>query len=75
MLTETVLKIPFYVIGQYFLVPTSHWLQGKCTRINFSRAASGVILHNHKQLPVSIFSVKITALGSGVTGGIFKIIK
>ncbi len=35
LLTETLLRFPFSVIGQYFfLLPTSHWLQGKLTRIN-----------------------------------------
>jgi hypothetical protein len=57
MLAET-------VIGLCSLVPTSYWLQGKCTRTNLSQAASGTILQNHTWLPVSIFSVKITALGS-----------
>jgi hypothetical protein len=28
MLTETLLIIPFYVIGRCSLVPISHWLQG-----------------------------------------------
>jgi hypothetical protein len=58
-------------------VPSSHWLQGKCARINLSQAASGIILQDHRRLPVSIFSVKIAALGSlkGVTGRIFKISK
>jgi hypothetical protein len=57
------------------LVPTSHWLQGKCARNNLSRAASGMILLNHKRLPVKIFSDKIVAVGSlkRVTGRIFKI--
>jgi hypothetical protein len=51
------------------------WLQGKCARINFSQAASGMILQNHKLFPVSIFSV--AALGSlkRVTGRILKISK
>jgi hypothetical protein len=53
----------------------SHWLQGKCARINLSQAASGIILQNDRRLSVSIFSVKITAVGSlkRVTGRIFKI--
>jgi hypothetical protein len=41
MLTETFLRIPFSVIGRCSLVPTSHWLQGKCARINLSQAATG----------------------------------
>ncbi len=54
----------FYVIGRCSLVPTSHWLQGKCARINFSQTDSGKILQNHRRLPVCIFSVKIAASGS-----------
>jgi hypothetical protein len=58
-------------------VPASHWLQGKCARINFSQAASGMILQNHRRLPASIFGVKIAILGSleRVTGSILKISK
>jgi hypothetical protein len=40
MLAETLLRIPFSLIGGYSLVPTSHWLQGKCVRVNLSQAAS-----------------------------------
>jgi hypothetical protein len=47
MLTETLLKIPFSVIGRCSHSPTTHWLQGKCTRINLSQAAYGMILQNH----------------------------
>jgi hypothetical protein len=54
MLTKT----PFSVIGGCSLAPTSHWLQGKCARINLSQAASGNILQNHSSFPVSIFSVQ-----------------
>jgi hypothetical protein len=43
MLTETLFRIPFSVIGRCSLVPTSHWLQGKCAKINLSQAASGMI--------------------------------
>jgi hypothetical protein len=75
MLTETLLKIPFSVIGRCTLVPTSYWLQGKCARSNLSQAALGIILQNHKQLPVYNFSVKIAALGSSERdiGRIFNI--
>ncbi len=45
------------------LEPNSHRLQGKCTWINLSQAVSGIILQNHRRLFVSIFSVKIAALG------------
>jgi hypothetical protein len=75
MLTETLLKIPFSVIRRCSQVPTTHWLQGKCTRTNLSQAAYGMMLRNHRQLPECIFNVKIAALESlkKVTGRIFKI--
>jgi hypothetical protein len=77
MLTETLFKIPVSVIGRWSLVPTYHWLQGKCASINLSQAASGMILQYHRWLPVCIFRDKIAALGSlkRVTGRIFKITK
>jgi hypothetical protein len=58
MPTETLFRISFSVIGRSSLVPTPHWLQGKCARINLSPAAFGIILQNQRRLPVSIFSVK-----------------
>jgi hypothetical protein len=63
------------VIGRCSLAPTSHWRQGECARITLSQAASGMILQNHRQLSVSIFSVEIATLGSLklVTGRIFKL--
>jgi hypothetical protein len=69
MLYGAILRIPFSVIGRCSLVPTSHWLQGK---FNLSEAASGMVLQNHRRLPVSIFSVIIATLGSlsRVTGRI-----
>jgi hypothetical protein len=75
MLTKTILRVPFSVIGPCFLVQNSYWLQGKCAKIKLSQAASGRILHNHSKLPVRNFSVKIASLGSlkRVTGRIFKI--
>ncbi len=77
MLTETLLRIPFSVVGLCSPVPTCNWLQGKCAIINLSQAASGMILQNHRWLPVSIFSVKIAAVGSlkRVSKRIFKISK
>ncbi len=36
MLTETLLRIALSEIGRCSFVPTSHWLLGKCARINFS---------------------------------------
>ncbi len=51
VLTKTLLRVPFSVIGQCFLVQNSYWLQGKCARINWSLAASGRILQNHIRLP------------------------
>jgi hypothetical protein len=64
MLTEILLRITISVIVQCSLLPTCNWLQRKYARINLSQAASGVILQKHRWLPVSIFSVKIAALGS-----------
>ncbi len=54
--------------NQYFLC--MRWLverslaPKKWARIYFSQAASGMILQNHQRPSVSIFRVKITALGS-----------
>ncbi len=42
MLTETLLKTSFSVIGWCSQVPTSHWLQGKCAIINVSQVAIGM---------------------------------
>ena len=78
LLTETLIRIPFFVIGRCSLMPTSHWLQGKCARINLPHAVSGGILQNHMRLPVSIFSVEMVALwvfGSEGIGRNFKISK
>jgi hypothetical protein len=74
MHTETLHKIPFSVIGRSSLVPTSHWLQGKCARINLSQAASCMVLQSYRRLPLCIFSVKMAALGplKLVTGRIFN---
>jgi hypothetical protein len=76
ILTEALLRIHLSVIGRYSLVPTSHWLQGKCARITVTKAASGMILQNHRLLPISIFSLKIVASGSfkRVTGRILKLV-
>jgi hypothetical protein len=51
-------------------------VQGKSARINLSQAASGMILQNHRRLPVSIFSIKIAALGSfcGLVEGFLKLV-
>ncbi len=46
-LYETLLLIPFSVIGQCFLVLASHWLLIKWARINLSQVASGTILQKH----------------------------
>jgi hypothetical protein len=68
MLAETLLRVPFSVIGRCSLVPTSLWKQGKCARINLSHGF---------WYDFNIFSVKIAALGSleRVAGRIFKISK
>jgi hypothetical protein len=34
MFTQTLYRIPIFVIGRCSLEPTSHWLHGKCARIN-----------------------------------------
>jgi hypothetical protein len=70
-ISETLLRIPFSVIGRYSSMSASHWLQDKCARINLSQATSGKILLNHRRLSVS---VKIAVIGS-VQRGIFKISK
>jgi hypothetical protein len=57
MLTETLLRIPFTVVGRCFLMPNSQWLPGKC-------AAFVMIIQNYRRLSVCICSVKIAALGS-----------
>ncbi len=76
LLTETLFKISFSVIGRVSVVPTSHWLQGKCARTNLSQANFGMILGNYRRL-LFLFKVKIAAVGSlrRVTGRIFKISK
>jgi hypothetical protein len=54
MLAETILRIPFSVFGRCSLVPT--------------QAASGMILQNHRQLPVSIFQCKNCRFGAFEAG-------
>jgi hypothetical protein len=71
MLSETLLRIPFSVIGRCSLVPTS-WLEEKCARTYLSQAASGMILQNHRRLPVRISIVKAAALGSFFEAGYWK---
>ncbi len=44
MLTETLLRISFSVIGRCSLVQTSHWLQGKCARITLAFSVSKSLL-------------------------------
>ncbi len=75
MFTETLLRIPFYVtVGRCSLVSTSHSLLGKCARMR-KKCGFQYDFTESKRLSVSIFSVKITALGplKWVTGRIFKI--
>ncbi len=45
---------------------TSHWMQQKCARIHLSQAASGVILQNHRRLPVRIFGVSFRVFETGI---------
>ncbi len=72
MPTETLLRIPFSVIGRCSLVPISHEL-GKYARINLSHAASSIVTES-QAASCKHFSVKIAALGSlkRVNGIIFK---
>ncbi len=65
------------LICDWSMMPTCHWLQGKCARINLSQAAFDMNLQNQRGLPVSTISVKIAALESlkRVIGRIFKISK
>jgi hypothetical protein len=51
-------KFPSLLLVDVFLVPTSHWLQGKGPRINLSKAASRMIFQKQSRLPVCIFSIK-----------------
>jgi len=67
MPTETLLRISFSVIGRCSLVPSSHWLQGKCARINLSQAAFGRILGFYRITGNFLYALlvpKITALES-----------
>jgi hypothetical protein len=72
MLTETLFKIPFSVIGR---CSNADFSLAAGSRINLSQGASGRILHNRRRLTVCIFSVKIAAIGSleRVIGRISKI--
>jgi hypothetical protein len=63
MLTGTILIIAFFVIGQCSPVSTPHWMQGKCTKINLSLTASGMILQNQRRLPVCIFKCQNRCFG------------
>ncbi len=49
MRTETFLSIPLSVICRCSLKPSSHWLKGKCARINLSQAASSLVLQNDRR--------------------------
>jgi hypothetical protein len=71
LLIETLLRIPFSVIGLCSLVPTSHWLQ----EINLSQVASGDF--TEPQAAFCKCQKKIATLGSfkQVNGKIFKISK
>jgi hypothetical protein len=56
MLTETLIRI-FIPSGDLSLADE------KMRKINLPQASSDMILQNHRRLPVSIFRVKIAALG------------
>ncbi len=77
MLTETLFRISFSVTGQCSLVPTSHWLQGNCAKINFVTGGFPFYFTESQTTSCMFFSVKIAAFGSlkRVTRRIFKISK
>ena len=52
--SDTAPQNPISGIGRCSLMPTYHWLQGKCTKINLSQAASCIIFKNRSRLPVGI---------------------
>jgi hypothetical protein len=58
MLSETLLRIPFSVIGRPLIG------RENVHELTSHRQLLGMILKNHRRLPVSISSVKIAALGS-----------
>ncbi len=51
MLTGTLLRIPFFVIGRCSLVPIFRWLQGKFARINL-QAKKQKIKNYQEGLPI-----------------------
>jgi hypothetical protein len=53
MLTETLLRIPFSVIGSMF---SSADLSVAAGKINLSQAASGMILQHHKIAALGFFA-------------------
>ncbi len=75
-LTETPLRISSSVIGRCSVMPTSHWLQGKCAGINLSPAA-WYYFTGSRAASCKHVSVKIAILGSlkRVIERIFKIRK
>jgi hypothetical protein len=72
MLAKTPLRIPFYVVGRCSQMPTSHWLQGKCARINLSQTASGMILQSNRRLPTRSLGVKKSPL-QGLRSGLLEV--
>jgi len=77
LLTETLLRIPFAVIGRCSLVTSSHWHRENAQELTRHRRLPVWFYKNHRCLPGSNFSVKIAALRSlkRVTWRIFKISK
>jgi hypothetical protein len=75
MLTENLLRIPFSVIGLWFLVPISHWLQGKSARTNLVTGGFWYDVTESQATSCIISRVKIAVLVplNQVTGRIFKL--
>jgi hypothetical protein len=77
MLTETLLRISFSVLGRTFSSADLSLAARKLCKKKLVTGGFQNDLQNHRRLPVSIFRVKTAALWSLklVTGRIFKISK
>ncbi len=72
MLTETLIRIPFIVIGRSSSAFTPHWLKCKWAKIYLSQAAIRIILQDQGWLPVCIFRFRIVGSLRSVTERILK---
>jgi hypothetical protein len=77
MLTETLLRIPFAVIGRCSLVPTSHWLQGNARELTCHRRLSVLLIYFTESKAAfckHLLCVQIAAIGflKRVTGKHFQ---